>query len=171
MTIDRFFIRSVLSQFSLGILVLLVFFGVFKGLQDNRVYESSLGRISDNYQRIGTFNDQTITKSTEPYNEISNENLSNWDAAIYRCVSELMYQPSLDCYGSVRGAFFPLFPLIWRVTNLDARGVCLLNYLLFIISISALTQLFLKTSPLKMNLVYLALATIRIGENVPKHRQ
>jgi len=152
--------RNVLSQLGLGILILGVFLGVFNGLQNHNIYESTLGQFSENYLREGTWENQYISKVADPYRNISNDNLLNWDAAIYSCVSEQMYQPGTDCYGSVRGAFFPLFPIIWRVSHLNARGISVLNYLLFTLSISILIQLFLAVTPLKKNLVFVALITL-----------
>ncbi len=152
--------RNVLSQLGLGILILVVFLGVFNGLEKQDLYESTLGQFSENYLREGTWDKQYVTKGAAPYHSLSNNNLLNWDAAIYNCVNKEMYHLGADCYGSVRGAFFPLFPLIWRITHLDARGISILNYLLFVLSISILVQLFLVAPSFKKNLVFIALISL-----------
>jgi len=35
----------------------------------------------------------------------------------------------------VRPAFFPLFPLVWRVAGANAKGMCVVNYFLFVIGL------------------------------------
>lgn len=51
--------------------------------------------------------------------------LLNFDADHYRAIAE-------DGYVGFRMAFFPLFPLIWRISGLDAVGITVLNAFFFL---------------------------------------
>jgi hypothetical protein len=146
--------------FIVGILNLLVFLGVFKLLQNEKVYHRTLGGISQNYERSGDWNNPEIKKVSKPYIEISNDNLLKWDASIYNCISEKMYVVEDDCYGNVRSAFFPLFPLLWRTTGSSPIGISLINYLIFILSISILVVHFLKAERQKMLMTFGILITL-----------
>lgn len=145
---------------SIGILNLLLFLGIFKLLQNENVYLNTLGIISQNYERSGDWNNYEIKKVSKPYIKINDDNLLNWDASIYNCLQERMYVVERDCYGHVRSAFFPLFPLIWRATNSSPKVISVINYLIFVISIAILTLHLLKTSDYKMMMIFAVLITL-----------
>jgi hypothetical protein len=129
----------------IGLLNFVFFTGVFKLLHHWRVYSHSMGLISQNYERTGGWENYEIKKCSKPYLELKNENFELWDAGIYKCISERMYRPELDCYGRVRAAFFPLFPILWKITGSTPIGISVINYFLFISSVAILLLLFLKT--------------------------
>jgi len=54
-------------------------------------------------------------------------NFLNWDAEHYHFIKENGYQ-------GFRVAFFPLFPLIWRLSSVGVYGIVILNGLTFLIS-------------------------------------
>lgn len=89
----------------IGILNLFLFGSVFGLLQNDKIYQNTLGLISKNYERIGGWNSFEIKKTSKPFLEMNNENFSNWDAGIYKCISERMYKSEESCYGKVRAAF------------------------------------------------------------------
>lgn len=62
-------------------------------------------------------------------------NLFNWDAEHYGHIA-------LNGYDSLRTAFFPLFPYIWYVSNLNEVGVSILNGLVFIGSFAWIAKMF-----------------------------
>jgi hypothetical protein len=136
--------RNFALLFIIGVLNLLLFLGVFKLLQHDKIYQHTLGVISQNYERTGDWNNYEIKKVSKPYVQIKNENFENWDAAIYSCISKKMYAPENECYGKVRSAFFPLFPMLWKITNSSFIGISLINYFLFIISIALLVMMLFK---------------------------
>lgn len=60
-------------------------------------------------------------------------NLLNWDAEHYAFIAQ-------SGYDQLRTAFFPLFPIIWNLTNLSALGITILNGGLFIFAFAALAR-------------------------------
>ena len=80
--------------------------------------------------------------------------MQNWDADIYYCIKENLYSTEEGCYIKVKGAFFPLLPLIWKASSLNSIGISLLNYILFILSLSILVQLLYKGSSKEKLLIY-----------------
>ncbi|MCA1764068.1 MAG: hypothetical protein ABR574_13260 [Cryomorphaceae bacterium] len=124
--------------FGIGILNLVLFFGVFTLLQSDKIYQHTLGKISQNYERTGSWGNYEIKKVTKPYTALNNENLLRWDAVIYECLSNNMYTEGETCYGNVRAAFFPLFPVFWRLSGASPIGISLVNYLVFIASMAFL---------------------------------
>jgi len=55
--------------------------------------------------------------------------LLQWDAELYADIVR-------DGYSRMYTAFFPLFPMVWKITGLGSIGISLLNALLFIISLA-----------------------------------
>lgn len=130
----------------IGILNLFLFGTIFILLQNDKIYHNTLGLISENYERIGGWNNFEIKKVSKPFLEIKNENFTNWDAGIYKCINERMYTMEDSCYGNVRAAFFPLFPILWKITNSTPIVMAIINYFLFIISIALLVIFLLNTT-------------------------
>lgn len=139
-------LRQFAYLMSIGILNLFLFTGVFKLLQNEKIYQNTLGLISNNYERKGSWGNYEIGKTSKAYLPIKNEYFETWDAAIYKCISERMYSPENDCMGNVRAAFFPLFPALWKITNASPIGISIINYFLFILSIALLVLFLLKAS-------------------------
>lgn len=59
--------------------------------------------------------------------------LLHWDAEHYHFIAQ-------SGFDEMRTAFFPLFPLIWNLTNLSAIGIAILNGLLFIVAFALLAN-------------------------------
>ncbi|MEO6902235.1 MAG: hypothetical protein ABI315_03680 [Bacteroidia bacterium] len=143
-----------------GILNFILFTGVFKLLQNEKVYINTLGLISQNYERIGDWNNFEIKKTSKPFVQITTENFETWDAAIYKCISESMYSRESHCYENIRAAFFPLFPLLWKITHSSCLGISILNYLIFIISIAILVLVLLNTTLLNKIIAFTILISL-----------
>jgi len=152
--------RHFASFFSIGILNLIIFLGLFKLFQHDKIYHHTIGAISQNYERTGDWNNFEIKKVSKPYTDLNNENILQWDASIYYCISERMYIVEEKCYGKVRAAFFPLFPVIWRLTNTSPIGISLINYLIFIISTSLLVIYLLNGTKLNKIIIFSILITL-----------
>lgn len=135
---------------------LLLFIGVFTLLQKESVYERTLGRVSQNYERVGGWDNYEIKKVSKPFVKLDEDLFTHWDAGIFKCVSERMYKIELDCYGNVRAAFFPLLPMVWRVMDASPISISLLNYFLFSVSV-ALLVFFLSKDTFKNNIVLFSL--------------
>lgn len=145
---------------SIGLINLVLFLGIFTLLQKDTIYKNSLGKISENYERSGDWNNYTIQKVARPYTWLTNDHLSTWDAAIYECISERWYKIEESCFGNVRGAFFPLFPFVWKITNSSAIGISLINYFIFILSIALLVIHLLRVSIREKAIIFAVLITL-----------
>ena len=132
--------------FIIGVLNLLLFFGIYKLFQNDKIYHHTLGIVSQNYERTGDWNNFEIKRTSKPFVQIKNENFETWDAAIYKCISERMYISEKEFYGQVRAAFFPLFPMLWKLTRSSPLIISIINYLIFIISIALLVLVLLNTT-------------------------
>jgi hypothetical protein len=115
--------------------VVAAFVGLQKLGQNEEIYRQTFAHISLNYQRTGDWLDYTITKDSIPYLPVSEDNLSNWDAAIYHCLKQYGYAQEVNCYDSFKASFFPGFPIFWQLTGLGFRAISLVNYGLFAVSI------------------------------------
>lgn len=114
---------------------LLLLSGIFKLFQNETVYHNTLGKISYNYERTGSWENYKIEKVSKPYIQLNNQNLLWWDASIYHCISERMYKKETICHGKVRAAFFPLFPILWKVSNSPAITISVINYFMYAIGL------------------------------------
>ncbi len=128
--------------FIVGILNGLFFIGTFRLLQDDVIFQHSIGSVSHFLTLMGRGEKETLTA----YTSLSSQKLENWDSKIYRCLAERMYDPTQECFGNVRAAFFPLFPLVWKQTRLSAIGVSVMNYCLFFLGLAWLTLFFYRVS-------------------------
>lgn len=78
---------------------------------------------------------------SEPFEKVINENLLVFDAAHYNNIRAHLYHTSYD-HTQSEYAFFPLFPLLWRITHLSPIGICILNIALFVLGVAILLLLF-----------------------------
>ena len=69
----------------------------------------------------------------------SEKHFLNWDAAHYFTIKNEGYQGFLV-------AFFPLFPLVWKLTHLNVFGIVILNALLYFSSVYFLVSKMKLTS-------------------------
>lgn len=82
---------------------------------------------------------------------LSGQNLLHWDAQHYYWIKN-------NGYKDFRVAFFPLFPLLWKITSLGVYGICALNTLIFLSSFYLLMRL-IKANTLQ-TLLYLSIPSI-----------
>lgn len=68
------------------------------------------------------------------------ENFNRWDAGWYKSIMENGYSFVKNQQSNV--AFFPLFPYLWKISNLGLRGISLLNAIIFFLSIILLIREF-----------------------------
>ena len=139
---------------------MVLFVGIFMLLQQDGIYQSTLGKISSNYVRLKVDGVTEIQQAKAPYVTLESSRFQNWDAEIYVCLKETMYANDGGCYTLVKGAFFPLFPLIWKLSHLSSLQISLLNNLLFILSLSILVVMIFKSSEKDKLLVFLLLLTL-----------
>jgi hypothetical protein len=68
------------------------------------------------------------------FNILTESNLLHFDAALYEKIKINGYYEDWLC------AFFPAFPFTWKLLNFSALGITILNSIIFIFSISALSM-------------------------------
>lgn len=102
----------------------------FALLHNPTVYHAVRG-VAKTY-RVEKQADNTIevTRERIPFNPVHDTLLLHWDAENYKLIADHLYDPQYVWPGYK--AFFPLFPLLWRLTGLSPIGVCVLNFLLFV---------------------------------------
>jgi len=152
--------RRVAYLFGFGLLNFVLFMGMFTLLQREPIYSNTLGRVAQNYERTGDWNNYEIKRTAKPFSALRNDDLVTWDAAIYKCISERSYAKEETCYGTVRGAFFPLFPLLWKATGLTPIGISIVNYILFMASVALLLVYLFRSSMTNTLLLYVVLITL-----------
>lgn len=138
--------KRLLLLITTGLVNLALLYLVFSALTHQSVFEQTLGKIADNYVRTDDENGMVVRKDNVAYNQLSKNKLITWDAAIYKAISERMYITEDANYGKVRGAFFPLFPIMWKVTGSNIYAISIINYILFISGIALLIITFYHTS-------------------------
>lgn len=149
--------KQFLILMGIALLYFVLFTGVFSLFQRKGIYQNTLGVIAENYERVGGWDHYEIRKAAIPFVELKNDRFETWDAAIYKCISERMYVKEVECYGSVRAAFFPLFPLYWKAIGTTPIGISVINYFTFALSLALLVLLVLQTAWKYKCLIYFVL--------------
>ncbi len=132
--------QELLIKISLVIILFMGTFLVFKMLQKPKIYNSTLSKISHNYSR-DVVNKNIVWKVKEPYYYRDTHNTCRWDGSIYNEIRENYYNN-----GDHKYAFFPLFPLLWKISHISVLYIGLINYLLFGISVIIFSMFFLDTA-------------------------
>lgn len=122
------------------ILVFASFWIIFVGLQNDTIFDESLGRICNNWENIN--GERKLVD--QPFTEVDNENYVRWDAVHYKLIKDNWYSVEL-AGGEYIYAFFPLFPLIWKFSFLPPLGILFLNYSFFVIAILIFSNLLSST--------------------------
>ncbi len=102
----------------------------FALLQNKVVYNAVSGVVKTYRVKQAEDGSKSVTREKQPFNRIENERLLQWDADNYKLIADHLYNPKYVWPGYV--AFFPLFPMVWRLTGLSPIGICLLNFVLFV---------------------------------------
>lgn len=135
-----------------NILILLSFFGAFWAafllLQNNTIYNSTLGKFGDNWVN----NEGKRQLVNEPFQQVNNTNYLQWDGVHYHLIKEHGYDIK-KAGGDYIFAFFPFFPFLWKITALPPVGVIFMNYFMFAIALLILYKTFQTDIPSKINLL------------------
>ena len=108
------------------VVFILLFYGIFSLLQNETTYQTTLGKITQTYQRM---DDQwDITDVDMPFKSIDEKNLVNWDAVAYNYQKD--NAPREEEVKSSYG-FFPMFPWIWKLTGISVKYIGVFNFLIF----------------------------------------
>jgi len=140
-------------KFAIIIIVFLLGLVVFKVLQNDYIFNNTLGRIAITYYNTSSSNstieDAVIIKTKKPFASFKESNFIHWDVYFFKYMSEYTYGKDNTWPGIGTYAFSPLFPFIWRVSHLTAKYMAILNYLLFGFSIVILSTLLLSSNDFK----------------------
>lgn len=111
-------------------------------LEDDSVYRH-IGHFFPTYEVVshedGSWEAVQVGK---PFVKPTEERLLGWDANHYKDISINLYNPEKSWEGNV--AFFPAFPLLWRVSGLSAMGVCMLGWIMLCMGMAAVVAIFGK---------------------------
>jgi len=146
--------------FIIALVNLLVFVIVFSLLGNAPIYENTLSKISHNYKRVKVDGVTQIQHSKDAFVTLKPERFQNWDADIYYNIKEHLYSKEKGGFTQVKGAFFPLFPLVWKFSGLNGLQISLLNYLLFSISLIFFVKYYLATREKDQPLIFTLLLTL-----------
>ena len=135
--------------FSTGLLCFALFWGVFSAFQNQTFFDDTLGIVAHSYERTDTETGFNISENSSPYVGVTQEKYLRWDAEIFSFIKDRNYVFEEEFRGEVRAAFFPLFPFLWKMTGLSPRGVSVLNYFIFILSMGLLFAYLQPRTPLK----------------------
>ncbi len=130
--------KELLMKVTLIIIVFCSTFLIFKALQKPVIYNSTLKNVTYTYSR-DSVNNSIVWKVDKPYYYIDSHNSCRWDAVGYFHIRDNYYNKNDADY-----AFFPLFPFVWKISGIGILFIGLFNYLLFGISITIFSFLFLK---------------------------
>ncbi len=146
--------------FIVAIVNLIVFVIIFSLLGNAPIYENTLSKVSHNYKRVKVDGVTQIQHSKDAFVDLTPERFRNWDADIYYNIKEHLYSKDDGGFILVKGAFFPLFPLVWKFTGLNGLLISLLNYLLFSVSLIIFVKYYLKNREKDQLLIYTLLLTL-----------
>ncbi len=141
----------------LQLITLICFWLIFLGLQNSTIYNNSLGLVANTWQNENGER-QLVNK---PYTKLTNNNYIQWDGEHYFRIKKHGY--NVENGGDYIFAFFPLFPLIWKISHLPPVGILFLNYIFFSVSIIILLKLLTKSeNHIKNTILSLSLPSIII---------
>ena len=120
---------------------------LFKLLQNQMVFDNTLGRIAFTYSNTSdtasVMDTAHITKTNKSFTTFDEAHFLHWDVVFYKYMAEHGYGRDDSWPGAGTYAFSPLFPFIWWLSHLPAPFISVLNFLLFAISLVILSKLFL----------------------------
>lgn len=87
----------------------------------------------------------------------NNSNITQWDAGIYQDIKFNGYNIDIDEKSGNTG-FFPLFPYVWKISNLSSIGIAIFNLSLFFFCMQWLMKIF--AIPNKIVLIYLSIPSL-----------
>ncbi|MBP3764042.1 MAG: hypothetical protein J6I49_09245 [Bacteroidales bacterium] len=116
-----------------------------KALQTEGIYRK-VSSVVRTYEKVTKDDGSWYTKKVKkPFTRPADGDMLSWDAAIYDLIRQHGYD-SDHVWGGYF-AFFPLFPLVWRLTRLGPIGVSVFNWFLFSLGLLLLALLFADRRP------------------------
>jgi hypothetical protein len=152
--------QPVLYKLLLAGTVGLLFILIFSALQNERIWQQTLGKITHVYERNGSGRTTKILEVNKPYSEFNYESIRHWDGALYYRVRNEGYHAGAGTGRNVKEklAFYPLFPFLWKVSCIDSVWIVYFNFAVFLLGLLLLSGLLMKNS--RGNLFYFAAAIL-----------
>lgn len=114
-------------------------------LQDDSIYVL-VGEKVQTYQRVNNPDGSWFAcKVSRPFTAPTSSNLLSWDASHYNEIRQYLYSPDKMWVGNF--AFFPLFPVVWRLSQMGPMGISVFNYLLYVIGLAIVALIFGRDIP------------------------
>lgn len=142
----------------LSLLVLGLFYLFFGAFQHERIYYKTAGRFLINCE----------WNAEEGYKDLGNRsfapmkgNLTNWDANFYNVIRTQGYHseaPGVERESLV--PFFPLWPVVWKLSFLPPGGAIFLTWLMFTVGILLLGSVLLDKLPRDQSIIIMGLCLI-----------
>ncbi|MCB0429549.1 MAG: hypothetical protein H6585_02305 [Flavobacteriales bacterium] len=140
--------KNLKTHLGISILFLLVFFALFYSFTQPAMYRNTMGKISQNYVNV----DGERKMESMPFTHITNDNYVRWDGLFYRNIAHYGYNQE-ESTGEYSFAFFPLYPLLWKVLHLPSSAMLFVNYLLYVASLYLLLTIFPQEETYKNRLL------------------
>jgi hypothetical protein len=148
--------KTLLLKLCVALAISMAFIAVFKLLQNPTIYTNTLGKISSNYERSNADIRYHIHKVKKPFVAISEANAYNWDTRYYKNIRDSLYQGTDRAFAD-RYAFYPMFPLVWKVSGIRSIMIIPFNYILFVLALILLSGLLMKDNDNKLFIFSLGL--------------
>ncbi|MGZ6414256.1 MAG: hypothetical protein ACXVED_06305 [Bacteroidia bacterium] len=105
-----------------------------------------------------------IIRTAKPYNPIQKIAFEkNFDAQTYNAIRSTLYKTiETDPNSKYKVAFFPLFPILWKVLGVSGFSLAIINFLLFSLAIFILFYVFIPKGSLTLFLFIFALPTLTV---------
>ncbi|MES2590987.1 MAG: hypothetical protein V4608_03795 [Bacteroidota bacterium] len=138
----------------------ILFITVYNLLQNPSLYNRFFSEVMSTYE----IQDNSITVVKKPFAPVTEKSfVENMDAHHYLYIkdNQYNYDPNDEVTRS-NFAFFPLFPLAWKISQLSGIGISILNFLLHIASVIILAWIFCRQSILLSLIAVLTLPTLTV---------
>lgn len=129
----------------IAIAIFCCFTFIYKLLEQPAPFANTVGKLTDNYVRAGRPDSSYIKEVAQPYSVFVETTAYNWDAKYYHAIRDSLYS-GIDSSHMYRYAFYPFFPMVWKISHTNGHGIVVLNYLFFALAIFILSSIFLKNS-------------------------
>jgi len=137
--------HELIIKITIVISLFLSTFFVFKLFQKPAIIDSTLNKISHSYVRDAVNKNYVWKKTDQTFYYRDEKNTLRWDGKIYYDISKNYYNN-----GDWKYCFFPLFPLVWKLSHISAIYIGLFNYLLFGFSVILLSMLFFNITEISL---------------------
>lgn len=121
-----------------SVIFLSCFWAFYFIFQNPTIYKYTLNKVSRNWVKT----DKGRKMADTAYIQLTAENFLQWDGKHYAFIKDNGYNISKSG-GNHTFAFFPLFPLLWKISRLPDQGIIFLNFILFSIGLILLQTVFI----------------------------